>query len=283
MVQREASLKGKKIVITRPRSQTKEIVKSIKALGGDVTLLPMVEIKTIYDKRKFDVFGRELADGLVDYVVFMSDNGVKSLIDISRRFQKKSLLLDAIRNAVVVAVGDKTATRLRFEGIDVKIIPREFSSKGIVEELSNVDLTHKKIYIVRTSAASNYLRDCLSKYGAVVSEYYVYESRRPEASKGLESVVNQLLNGDVWAMVFTSPSTIENFLVLSGQFISRKGLIECLKRIVVAAIGPVTGSTLTKEGIQVNVTPKRFLSLDLVEELERYAMQVYSKNVLRSD
>ncbi len=271
MVRRETPLKGKKVVITRPRSQAKEIVESIKALGGDVILLPMIEVTTIYDERKFDDFHRKLANDQIDYVVFMSVNGVKSLIDISKRFQKKSLLLDAIRKAVVVAVGDKTAALLRFEGVDVKIIPREYSSKGVVKALSNVDLVHKKIHVVRTNATNDYLRNQLLKYGAVVSEYYVYDSKPPKASKGLKTVVNGLLNNDIWAIVFTSPSTVENFLVLSGQFINRKGLIECLNRIVVAAIGPVTGSTLAKEGVQVGVIPKRFLSLDLVEELERYA------------
>lgn len=271
MVRREAPLKGKKIVITRPRSQAKEIVESIKALGGDAILLPMIEVTTIYDGRKFDDFHRKLANDQIDYIVFMSINGVKSLIDISKRFQKKSLLLDAIRKAVVVAVGDKTATLLRFEGVDVKIIPREFSSKGVVEALSNVDLAHKKIHIVRTNVANDYLRDRLLKHGAVVSEYYVYGSKPPKVSKGLKTVVNGLLNNDIWAMVFTSPSTVENFLVLSGQFIDRKGLIECLNKIAVAAIGPVTGSTLAREGVQVDVIPKRFLSLDLVEELKRYA------------
>ena len=59
MVRREAPLKGKKIVITRPRSQAKEIVESIKALGGDAILLPMIEVTTIYDKRKFDDFHRK--------------------------------------------------------------------------------------------------------------------------------------------------------------------------------------------------------------------------------
>ena len=283
MDQREAPLKGKKIVVTRPRAQTKEIVQSIRALGGNVILLPMVEVKTIYDRRKFNNFLKKLAGGQIDYVVFMSTNGVKSLVDISKKFQKKQLLLDAIRNTVVVAVGDNTAARLRFEGIDVKIIPKEFSSRGIVEELSNVSLANKKIYLVRTSAASDYLGDQLSKCGAVVGGYCVYESRRPRVSKDLKIVTNELMDGDIWGMVFTSPSTVENFLVLSSQFINRKGLIERLNRVVVAAIGPVTGSVLAKEGIQVDVMPKIFLASDLVQELERYAKQVYSKNVLRSD
>lgn len=283
MVQREAPLKGKKVVITRPKAQAKEIVESIKTLGGDVILLPMVEVKTVYDRRKLSDFCRKLADGRIDYVVFMSANGVRSLIDISKRFRMKMRLLDAIKNTVVVAVGDKTATRLRLEGIDVKIIPLEFSSKGIVEELSNVDLVRKHVYVVRTSASGNYLRDRLSKYEALVSEYYVYDSRRPKVSKALKSVVNKLLDADVWAIVFTSPSTVENFLVLSNRFIDKRRLVECLNRVVVAAIGPVTSSFLVKEGIQVDVMPKRYLSLELVEDLGRYAKQIYSKNVLRSD
>jgi uroporphyrinogen-III synthase len=271
MVQREAPLKGKTVVITRPKAQAKEIVESIRALGGNVILLPMVEVKTIYDRRKFSDFYRKLADGRIDYVVFMSVNGVKSLIDISKRFRMKMWLLGAIKNTFVVAVGDKTAARLRLEGIDVKIVPREFSSKGIVEELSNANLIRKQIYVVRTSASGNYLRDRLSKYEALVSEYYVYGSRRPKVSKALKSVVNKLLDDDIWAIVFTSPSTVENFLVLSGRLIDKRRLIECLNRAVVAAIGPVTSSFLAKEGVQVDVMPKRYLSLDLVEDLGRYA------------
>ena len=279
MVQRP--LAGKKIVITRSKNQAHRTVQMIRSFGGEVIQLPMVEFRTIYNESKFMDFLRKLVNDQIDYVIFMSVNGVKSLVSIANRFRKKDMLLKSITNASIVAIGEETALCLNREGILADIIPKEFSSAGIVKELSTKNLRGKWIYIPRTSIADSYLADRLAERGAIVKQYYVYESRRPKPN-GLKMLVNEMREKRIWGIVFTSPSIVESFLVSGSQYIEKNELLMHLSDVVIVAIGPVTKRALTKEGIHVDVIPKRFLSDDLVHAIVDCATGNYSKNVVRS-
>lgn len=277
MVQRP--LAKKKIVVTRPKGQADETVKLLESLGGEVVLLPMVRAVTVYDEDKFDNFLGKLVDSQIDYLIFMSVNGAKSLISIARRFKKKARLLRSLRNAIIVAVGKKTAAQLIRESIGVDIIPEEFSSAGIMRELSSRNLRGKLICIPRTSAAGNYLADRLTERGATVEQYHVYETKRPKLDN-VRDFVNDLRNERIWCVIFTSPSTVENFFILCRRYIKRSELIESLNKAVIATIGPVTGEALAEKGITVDVVPRKYLASELVRSIVDFA--VHSKNAVKS-
>ena len=81
MVQEGASLKGKTIAITRPRGQTEALAEMIEKRGGKPYFMPAIEIKGPIDLSPIKNFIGELQRGEVDYVIFMSVNGVKYLLD----------------------------------------------------------------------------------------------------------------------------------------------------------------------------------------------------------
>jgi len=280
MVQTEKPLNAKKILITRPKEQSTEILNEIKMLGGEPILLPLTEIRTLFDRIGFNGFMACLSEGRIDYVIFMSVNGVKSLLLNAKRFAKVLVLVRALREPFVVAVGESTAKYLRYVNVRVDIIPKKFSSEGIVEELLTRDVRNKLIYIPRASSSNNYLKKQLEKFGAIVREYYVYEVA---VSKNLHlyNVVKQLSEHKIWAATFMSPSAVRSFLVLAGRLLDRRRLISSLNRTVVAAIGLTTKNELEGEGISVDVVPTKHTSHELVADLVKYA--VYSRKSVRSD
>ena len=282
MVRNKKPLSGKKILILRPRKQSKEIADQIRLYGGKPLLLPMIKIRTLFDENEFNEFLAKLSNGEVDYVVFMSVNGVKSLLLNAERFSKISTLVKTLKKSIIVAVGERTAQYLEHINISTAIVPKEFSSQGVAREFLARNIRGKSIYVLRTTSSNDYLKEQFQKSGALLHEYYVYQTEAmPRNSSTLQNVTKQLLERKIWAVAFTSPSTVRNFLILIGNLSDGPQLISSLNQIVVAAIGLTTLHELQRGGISVTVVPTKHTSLELVLSLVMYA--TYSRKTVKSD
>ncbi|MBM3897639.1 MAG: uroporphyrinogen-III synthase [Thaumarchaeota archaeon] len=279
MVQVEKPLSGKRILLTRPKNQSKESINEIKSLGGEPILFPTVRIRTLFNKFEFNRFLDHLLNGRVDYVVFLSANGVKSLFSNARKFSSISILAKSLKKSLIVAVGEKTATYLKQFDVAVDVIPVKPNANGIIDEFLSKDISGKMIYVVRTASATNLFRKDLEKMCAIVHEYHVYETVMPKIIP-LQYVAEQFLEQKIWAIIFTSPYTVENFLVLMCSLFDKWELISKLNRIVIAAIGSTTEKELKRNGIMVNVIPSKPIFRGLVSSLVEYS---YCKKLIRSD
>ncbi len=281
MVPNKKPLSGKKILIFRPRKQSREIVDEIRLYGGEPILLPMIKIRTLFDENQFRKFLANLSNGKIDYVVFTSVNGVKSLLLNAERFSKISTVVQALKKSLIVAVGERTALYLEHVNIHVNIIPKQFSSEGVVKELLARNVRGKMIYVFRTTSSHDDLKEQFQKSGALLQEYYVYQTVMPRNSSSLQNNTKQVLERKIWAVAFTSPSTVRNFLVLAGSLLDKRELISSLNQIVIGAIGLTTRNELERNSISVDVVPVKHTSLALVLSLVKYA--TYSKKTVKSD
>ena len=90
MVQKAPSLKGKTVAITRPEGQAEEAGKLIEQKGGKPYFIPAIEIKGLSNSAPIKRFISELQKGQVDYVIFMSTNGVKYLFTSPKASSKQA-------------------------------------------------------------------------------------------------------------------------------------------------------------------------------------------------
>src|SRR4030042_463813 len=148
------TLKRKTIAITRPRGQAEEAAKLIEKRGGKPYFIPAIEIKGPSDLSAIKKFIEALMKGEIDYVIFMSVNGVKYLLTAAETLGLRSQLKEFLGKAVTVAVGPRTAQELKTNHIHVSLIPAKYSSEGIIQSLQQVDISGKVICIPRTSGAT---------------------------------------------------------------------------------------------------------------------------------
>ena len=90
MVQKTPSLNGKTIAITRPAGQAEEAGKQIEEKGGKPYYIPAIEIKGLSNFEPIKKFIAEMIDLQVDYVIFMSTNGVKYLFSAAEELGQTS-------------------------------------------------------------------------------------------------------------------------------------------------------------------------------------------------
>jgi len=271
MVQDAFTLKGRTIAITRPRDQAEEASKMIEEKGGKPYLIPTIEIKGPSDLSPIKDFINDLMKGEIDYVIFMSANGVRYLINAAESLGSRDQLIEYLAKTVIIAVGPKTAQELKNHKIHVDLIPEKYSSEGIIQSLQQHDISGKSVYIPRTKAATPLLKEGLKKMGAKVREVYVYESLSPIDPNIGKSFLHNLIYGKIHAIIFSSSLCAKNlFQMLMGQ-ISMEELRDLLNsRLTIVAIGPTTAKTLREIGVKVDIVPENYLLEEALIALARH-------------
>lgn len=271
MVQDSFKLKGRTIAITRPVDQSEETGNLIKRFGGVPYFIPSIEIKEICDSGSVKNFVTELESNKIDYVLFMSVNGIRYLLSCADALALKTQVLDYLKKVKVLAVGPKTAQELNNGGVFVDLIPAQYSSEGIIDCLRQHGLNGKTVYIPRTKGATADLAENLQKLGAIVYELYVYESLLPIDLTLSQKFVYDLRAGVVDAIVFGSSLSANNLFEMLTGVISHEQLRDLLNnKITIVAIGPVTAGALSKLGLNVNVMPEKYLFEESLKALVDY-------------
>jgi uroporphyrinogen-III synthase len=209
--------------------------------------------------------------GEIDYVIFMSVNGVRYLFSAAESLGLRSQLKEFLGKTVTVAVGPRTAEELKTNQIHVSLIPAKYSSEGITQSLHQVDISGKVIGIPRTSGATPTLAEKLREMGAKVQEIHVYESRLPVGENLKSKFLQDLTSGKIHAIIFSSSLCVKNLFQMFKEQISMEKLRDVMNsKLTVVAIGPVTADTLHEMGLKVDVMPDKHVFEEALTALARY-------------
>lgn len=272
MVQKTPSLKGKTIALTRPVGQAEEAGKQIEEKGGVPYYIPAIEIKGLSNFEPIKKFLAEMVELQVDYVIFMSTNGVKYLFSAAQELGQTEQLKEGLAATFVIAVGPRTAEALEKDfGVHVSLIPTKYSSEGLLECFGEGEVVEKKIRIPRTSNATPTLTDKLKEMGADVEEIYVYESGLPVDEKLKAKFYEDLTNGKINAIVFGSGLSAKNIFKMLQEKAPMEKLRDIINsKVTTVAIGPTTAEALKELGVKVDVIPEDYLFDKALSALAEY-------------
>jgi uroporphyrinogen-III synthase len=271
MVQNTFSLKGRTVAITRPRDQAEETGKLIRQYGGEPYFIPSIEIKAASDLSAVESFVAELAKEQIDYVVFMSVNGIRYLLRSAENLGLKKKLKESLEKTVTMAVGPKTAQELRNYNIPVGLVPANYSSEGIIECLQQHSVSGKSIWIPRTRGATPDLAKSLRAMDGKVKEVYVYASMLPSNKDLKKRFLQDLIDGKINAIIYGSSLSAKNLFKMLRELISKEKLRNIMNnKLTIVAIGPVTAETLSEMGLRVDVIPDKYLFEEALIALAHY-------------
>ena len=254
----------KPIAITRPVGQGEETSRFVRKLGWTPFIVHAVELRPLEQSSILKEFSRIVGEGPVDWLVFMSPTGVDAFFDMLK--SHSSILPSALGQIRIMAVGPKTSTALRHHGIQDVVVPEKYSSAGIVNHLSRLEVKGQRVVLVRSSAADDRLATSVTSKGASVETMTIYQSVTPENRESLVDFVARLEKGQFQAILFTSAASASNLLSMAEHEIPVSQLIHLLRSLIVGAIGPATAERLRELGIDPTV-PERYLIEDAIDRL----------------
>lgn len=238
---------GKKILVTRARTQSSKLSSALKNFGAEVIECPTIKIAAPSDNFKAADAAIKNLRGF-DWVIFTSANGVEKFFE-----RLKVHKLDARAFNKVAAIGSATAEKLSTFGIIADVVPKDFVAESLAEALTNL-VVDKKILLARAEVARDFLPDALKNFGASVEVAPIYKII-PELPAQIDFAALDMIT-------FTSSSTVENFVAAHG--------VTPLKKIPTAAIGSITAQTLKKFGINPVVIAKEFTIGGLVDAIKKF-------------
>lgn len=236
-------LMGKKIIVTRARSQASDLVEKLSELGADCIEFPTIKICAAEDSQPLDAAIDNISK--YNWLIFTSVNGVKFFFE--RLFEKgmDSRALGGIRTA---SIGPATEATLFGFGITSDIVPDSYRAESVIEAFSKENIQGAGILLPRAGGARPVLPVELEKMGAQVHEIISYHAR--PVSDDADNLIAMLEQKAVDLVTFTSSSTATNF----RDLLPNDRFKELMAGVGIASIGPVTTETAEKLGFNVTLT-----------------------------
>jgi len=252
-----SSIKEKEILITKSKSEAEKSVRLLTDAGAKLIYFPTIKIIPNYNSAELIDAGNNFDE--FDYIIFTSVNSV----DIFNNFAAKNNC--DISKLKVAVVGRSTYESCKGLGINVNILPDEFSAKGLLRYFSQINLIGIKIFIPGSSLSRDELSIGLMELGAKVKSVPIYDVVKNNSGE-LQEEISYIEKRKPDVFLFTSPSSFENFLSIADV----EQLQDYFVKSVIAAIGTTTEKAIRKFNLTVNIVPQIFTVEGASEAILKY-------------
>ena len=230
---------GKKVLVTRARSQASRLVKKLEDLGAEVFEYPAIEIVPASDPSALDEALRNISN--YDWVMLTSSNAVRGLTD---RMRATGIDTRAFAHLQFGVVGPSTARALSAEGITADAMPDQYVASAMLDLLKRDGIVPGRVLFPRSDIGGEALTIGLRELGSQVDEVIAYSTRIPPDTGDL---ARDAYEEGIDFTTFTSSSTVNNLVGLLG---GSPDLINTSKTVI---IGPVTAETAVELGVNIDI------------------------------
>ena len=247
---------GAKILVTRARAQASELVERIRDQGGEAIEFPSIEIVKENDLTALYEAFQVISD--YGWIIFTSVNAVDIFFE---ELGGMGIDIRQLQGIKICAIGPATAAQLLKWGLVVDLMPEEYRAEGIIMELKTLVKPGQRVLLPRASGAREILPQSLLEMGALVNEVIVYQAA--PASPINPNHLQEIRDGEVDYITFTSSSTVSNFVnIVGSQYVNTFN-----DRVKVACIGPITARTAEEHGFTVDIMPDQYTIEGLLEAI----------------
>ncbi|MYA60613.1 MAG: uroporphyrinogen-III C-methyltransferase [Chloroflexi bacterium] len=233
---------GKRILVTRARSQVSRLASGLTELGAEVVECPVIKSTSMEDTTELDASLANLNQ--YEWVAFASPNGVNQAFE---RMDHLGLDARAFASCKIAAVGPATVAALKTHGIDADLTPDAFTAEGLVGAFRANSDKPKNAVVFRSDIGRETIPKGLRQLGADVTEVAAYRTVAEEQSA---ANAHSAFQEGIDVVTFTSSSTVKNLRHLL------EGDVTPINNGVVVCMGPVTASTAESFGIEVDIIPE---------------------------
>ncbi len=240
---------------TRPSKRIKDSVKEAEELGFTVMAAPSLEIMR-GDESEFRKLEESLTDECV--VVFGSSTAVEECQNFfGDRFAE---VFGGVR---IVSIGPTTTKRLKAARFDVDVVPKDFSSYGLVNLLKN-EAKSRRVVVIRSDSGTDVLSDGLRDVGADLVDVASYKLKEVGICPALLHMMIAVKRRQIDVMAFTSPMSASSFISHLEKHFGKEEGDGYLHRIKIAAIGRPTSERLESLGFKPDIVPEETTFHDML-------------------
>lgn len=252
----------KRIVVTAPDIYNSRLCEAIAKAKFTPIPCPVIETKLIEHNTTIDTVLNHLSD--YEWIALPSRNAIDAFFARSKELG----LMEKVVNAKFCAIG-KDQEYLNSFGVSTILKNTEPSPQGIVKALGLAKST-KKIAVLAPQVIGipepnvvPLFIDSLTANQWQVTRINAYTTKICSSKKTL-SVIEQIKNGDIDLIAFTSTGEIQALISLVGG-------VKNLSKVPIACFGPYTSSNAFKLGLKPVFSAADFSSFQgYVDAITRY-------------
>lgn len=241
-------LRGRRILVTRPRDRAGTLTGRLRELGAEVVSWPCVETVPILPCPAMEAALEDLT--AYQWLAFTSPAGVDAFWQCLRGLGRDARRLVPLRLA---AVGPATARALSGHGLEADLVPERCDGAHLGEALAAAG---GRVLLLRAEEGAPGIAEALARHGAAFDGIPVYRTVCNTARS--QELRRELEEGRFDFIAFTSASTVRGLMAALGPDAD-------FSRTLGLCIGEQTAGEARRHGIPVRVAERA--SMDALTEL----------------
>ncbi|MDO4296883.1 MAG: uroporphyrinogen-III C-methyltransferase [Lachnospiraceae bacterium] len=221
-------LGGVKVLLTRPKELVSQTAGKLRALGADVLEMPAIRTERIADNERLHRAFAELSS--YQWIVFTSPTGARIFFEEMADLRIDHRKIASVKFAVI---GSGTRKELEKRGYYPDLVPEVFDGEHLGLVLAAACEGSERILIPRAAIGGRELTDALAAKNLHVDDISTYDTHY-ETGRLIDER-EELENGEIDYVVFTSASTVRGFAAAVGEMDYARVKAICIGRQTKAA------------------------------------------------
>ncbi|TQJ30933.1 uroporphyrinogen-III synthase [Microbacterium sp. SLBN-146] len=252
-----AALAGTSIVIAVDR-RSSELAAALERHGALVRHAPALTIVPHIDDEALISATRALIQTRPDVVVATTGVGFRGWMETAEEAGMLDELYAALAGAQIVARGPKARGAIQQAGLSADWVAESETSAELGEFLLAEGLAGRRVAVQHHGSGADGLDDLFAAAGADVVSLTVYRWGPPPDPALVSRSVIATAHGEVDAVLFTSAPGAAGWLAAAEECGVRERIVELssMRRLLLAAVGPITAAPLAEVGAKVLVAER---------------------------
>lgn len=247
-------LAGRCIALLETR-EAERLGQMLREQGAEIISVPAVAIVDVADPDPVLAWIERFVTAPPDYLVLLTGEGLSRLHALATQRRIGAEFVAALGRTTTVIRGPKPARALRALGLAPQLRAEPATTDGIVALLCGLDLQGRRIGVQLYPDAPSRLADFLKGVGAIPDPVTPYDYAAAASDAALAGLIGTVIAGGIDAIAFTSAAQARRLFELAEERGETDRLKAALRRIAIAAVGPVVAAELQSRGVSPTIVP----------------------------
>ena len=249
-------LNGKRIALAEGR-QLEELATLLEKEGAVIIRCPMVSMLDAPDPEPIRTWIDELIAGRFDIVVLLTGEGLRRMLPVAEKANKREAFVTALSQATILARGPKPGAALKELGLKPSLIAAKPTTDGVIATLKDQDLRGKTVGVQLYGEDNPALVGFLTAAGAVVRTVRPYLYAPASDAEQVVGLIHEAAIGMIDAIVFTSSPQVDRIYGVIKERGLRDRWDEALAKTKIASVGPLVSEAIIERCGRVDIQPQQ--------------------------
>ena len=254
----QANLQGLRVLAFETRHSA-EIEELVRGFGGEAVVVPAVRKMRIESQEPALVFAANLLRSEYDLVIFLTDSGVRLLMDAANSRYGTAEFTGALRKVKLASRGPKPSKALAEYGLQAAVTaPEPHTWRELIAALEQEfgsSLSRMRVAVQEYAASNLEFLIALAERSGSVTRIPLYEWALPEDIRPLRECVLGIAGKSVSVVLFTTAVQVIHLFQVANAMASTGPMLAGLKSALILSIGPSTSEELRRHGLEPDFEP----------------------------